>query len=168
MVSPDFAGRGRQSAARVLSHFVHLDQIPDDLDLWLPHLVGALRGAGHLSPSPAAPVARGLFRQLATLQLEPPVIEAVDELAWVGPTPAFETWATRLGEPALWRRATALAPPRKADGAAGAKGRPHEELLRAVDDQGDSRDEAGLFELQRKSEACATSHAAPILLLSGT
>ncbi len=42
-----------------------------------------------------------LFKNLATLRLDAPVFDDVDELKWQGPKPEFEVWIERLGDPRL-------------------------------------------------------------------
>ena len=51
-----------------------------------------------------------LFKDLATLRTTAPLFRTVDALAWRGPTPAFETLASRIGAPRLWTRACAVRP----------------------------------------------------------
>jgi hypothetical protein len=52
-----------------------------------------------------------LFRDLATLRRDPPVIRSAEELRWAGPTPEFdELCAATLDAPRLAERAQRLAP----------------------------------------------------------
>ncbi len=46
-----------------------------------------------------------LFRKLATLRLDVPVFESVDELRWKGPRPSFEVQCRVMGSPDLFGRA---------------------------------------------------------------
>ncbi len=46
-----------------------------------------------------------LFRKLATLRLDVPVFESVDELRWKGPRPSFEEQCRVMGSPDLFGRA---------------------------------------------------------------
>ena len=48
-----------------------------------------------------------LYRTLATLQLDVPVFETVDELLWKGPRPEFEDYCQRIQSPGLHARAMA-------------------------------------------------------------
>ena len=45
-----------------------------------------------------------LFKNLATLRIDAPLFENVDELEWNGPTPAFKEWAERIADPRLLAR----------------------------------------------------------------
>ncbi len=55
-----------------------------------------------------------LFKDLATLRADTPLISSVDELLWSGPTPAFAKMAEELGDPELSDRAAAVASRRSA------------------------------------------------------
>ena len=46
-----------------------------------------------------------LYRTLATLRLDAPVFETVDELEWKGPAPEFERFCHRFQSDALYARA---------------------------------------------------------------
>jgi hypothetical protein len=47
-----------------------------------------------------------LFRTLATLRLDVPVFDTIDDLRWAGPGPNFEQECRRMNAPALLNRAT--------------------------------------------------------------
>jgi hypothetical protein len=49
-----------------------------------------------------------LFRTLATLRLDAPVFDTVEELRWNGPRPNFEELCRRIKAPELLRRVTAV------------------------------------------------------------
>ena len=49
-----------------------------------------------------------LFKTLATLRTDAPLFENVDQLRWSGATPAFASWAERLGDPKLLVRVQEL------------------------------------------------------------
>jgi len=90
---PGLPGWGAKSAAAVLARYGHLESIPEDWRTW---------GVNAASPGAlAATLGRErdralLFRTLATLRTDIPVFEAVDDLQWKGPTPAFAQFAARL------------------------------------------------------------------------
>jgi hypothetical protein len=52
-----------------------------------------------------------LFRTLATLRLDVPVFETVEDLRWLGPGPSFEGFCVRLKSPDLLRRARSVKSP---------------------------------------------------------
>lgn len=104
---PGLAGWGPKSAAAVLGVYEHLESIPESAAEWKM----AVRGAAGLAATLAANRQLALlFRDLATLRTEPPVIGGVAELAWKGPEPEFAPLAAEVLEsPALVERAERLA-----------------------------------------------------------
>jgi hypothetical protein len=49
-----------------------------------------------------------LFRVLATLRLDAPVFDSVDDLRWTGPRPEFADYSRRIQAPDMLPRAEAL------------------------------------------------------------
>jgi 5'-3' exonuclease len=90
---PGLPGWGAKSAAAVLSAFGHLEHIPEDWRTWRVNAAnpGALARTLSLERDRAF-----LFRTLATLRTDIPLIENVDELRWTGPTAAFPSLAARF------------------------------------------------------------------------
>jgi len=102
---PGLAGWGAKSAAAVLARYGSIDAIPALALEWDVDVRGATRLAATLADHRAD---AELFRTLATLRTDGDV-GSVDEWCWTGPTNEFESWAERLGQPALARRARELA-----------------------------------------------------------
>lgn len=99
---PGVKGWGEKAAASVLSLYQHLEHIPKDWKTWNP----AIRRARGLSGSLLAAWDNALlFRTLATLRLDVPVFDRVDDLRWQGTRPEFEAYARRFTAPDLLRRA---------------------------------------------------------------
>jgi 5'-3' exonuclease len=105
---PGIPGWGAKSAAAILRRWGHLEEIPADPLTW----DAGVRGAAKLN----AALREGyelalLFRRIATLELDAPVSETVDELRWTGPPdPAtFAALCEKLGAPRLAERAARLA-----------------------------------------------------------
>jgi 5'-3' exonuclease len=90
---PGLPGWGAKSAAAVLSAFGHLEDIPEDPRTWRVNAAnpGALARTLSLERDRAL-----LFRTLATLRTDIPLIENVDELRWTGPTAVFPSLAARF------------------------------------------------------------------------
>jgi hypothetical protein len=91
----------------VLSPYLHLEGIPKDWREWHP----SIKRARALSES----LATGwndalLFRTLATLRLDVPVFQTIDDLRWRGPTPNLRSCCERLKAPDLFRKVTAATP----------------------------------------------------------
>jgi 5'-3' exonuclease len=103
---PGLPGWGERSAAVVLARHGRLEAIPDDPAKWGVAVRGAERLAAVLRERRAD--AR-LYRELATLRLDVPLAERLEELAWAGPNAALDGLTARLGEPELAARAARLA-----------------------------------------------------------
>ena len=98
---PGVAGWGMKAAAETLSHYPHLEDIPKDWKNWHPSIRRARRLAEALFGSWNDAI---LFRTLATLRLDVPVFDSVDELSWRGPRPEFEELCRRMKVPGLLDR----------------------------------------------------------------
>jgi len=104
---PGIAGWGAKAAALVFSRYPHLEDIPKEARNWDPSIRRATRLAESLF---AAWDDALLFRTLATLRLDVPVFESIDDLLWKGPRPEFEKMCKRLSAPELLRRAMGKTP----------------------------------------------------------
>jgi len=99
---PGVAGWGAKGAALVLSRYPHLEDVPKDWREW----DASIRKARGLAESLFAAWDDALlFRKLATLRLDVPVFDAVEELRWTGPRAGFEEWCRRMKSGNLVRRA---------------------------------------------------------------
>ena len=104
---PGVAGWGAKAAGAVLSQYPHFELIPKDWREWS----GSIRKARSLAESLFSAWDEALlFRTLATLRVDVPVFETVDDLRWRQPRPPFEAYCERLKAPELLRRVTAAAP----------------------------------------------------------
>ena len=100
---PGLAGWGEKAAALVLSQYPHLEDIPKDWQAW--H--SSIKKARSLSESLFNAWNDALlFRTLATLRLDVPVFDTVEDLLWVGPRPSFEEHCQRMKSSDLLRRVT--------------------------------------------------------------
>jgi 5'-3' exonuclease len=90
---PGIRGWGPKSASVILSRYTHLEGIPREWTHWDVPLRAAPRLAESLFESWNDAL---LFRTLATLRLDAPVFDSVDELRWRGPRPDFGSMAERL------------------------------------------------------------------------
>src|SRR5690349_9368259 len=82
---PGISGIGSIGAARLLNRFGPLERFE-------PQMLGERMELALL------------FKRLATLRADVPVVNSVEELAWRGPTPAFAGWAERAQAPRLLER----------------------------------------------------------------
>jgi 5'-3' exonuclease len=99
---PGVAGWGEKAAASTLSHYQHLEHIPKDWQKWEPSIKKARRLSESLFSAWDDAL---LFRTLATLRLDVPVFENVDELRWQGPREDFAELCRRLKATNLPKRA---------------------------------------------------------------
>ena len=99
---PGIARWGAKSASVVLAKLVHLENIPDDHELWGVKVRGGVTLARNLAEQRDAAM---LYRTLATLRTDAPIDESLDELRWKGPDrPALEELCAELGERTLLDR----------------------------------------------------------------
>src|SRR5271163_2488168 len=90
---PGLPGWGAKAATSSLSRYLHLEDIPKDWREWHP----SIRRARPLSES----LFNGwndalLFRTLATLRLDVPVFDTIEDLRWKGPGSNFEEYCRRM------------------------------------------------------------------------
>jgi 5'-3' exonuclease len=93
---------GAKSASVVLAKFGHIDAIPDDPEQWGLKVRGAARLAHNLAERRDE---AALYRQLATLRVDVPIPESLEDLRWRGPDRlALQALCEELGETALLSR----------------------------------------------------------------
>jgi len=90
---PGLQGWGAKSAAAVLARYRHLEEIPDDWREWEIKVTGAARLSETLTHNRSTAT---LFRTLATLRTDIPVLKSTNDLQWKGPTAGFSGIAQRL------------------------------------------------------------------------
>jgi 5'-3' exonuclease len=101
---PGVSGWGTKAAAAVLAEYKHLENIPKDWHNWNP----SIRKARPLSESLFKAWDDALlFRTLATLRLDVPVFDTVEDLRWKGSRADFAEHSARMNSPALLTRAEA-------------------------------------------------------------
>ncbi len=98
---PGVTGWGEKGAASTLSRYPHLEDIPKDWQQWDPSIKKARKLSEALFASWDDAL---LFRTLATLRLDVPVFETVDELRWQGPRQDFDEVCRRMKATSLPRR----------------------------------------------------------------
>ena len=78
---PGIPGFGEKSAAAVLAHYRHIEQIPDDAASWAVEVRGKERLAAALRGRRED---AALYRRLATLRTDVPLAERLADLEWRG------------------------------------------------------------------------------------
>jgi 5'-3' exonuclease len=101
---PGLMGWGSKAAAAALSRYPHLEDIPRDWRQWHNSIRSAQKLATTLFDRWNDAI---LFRALATLRVDVPVFDTVEDLRWRGPNSGFEAVSRRLRSPDLLRRAKA-------------------------------------------------------------
>jgi len=91
---PGIPGWGRKSAAVVLAVHGHIENIPRDPSQWQARVRGADRLAASLLEHWDDAL---LFKQLATLRLDAPLPESLEDLRWRGPRPEYAAFCEDLG-----------------------------------------------------------------------
>jgi 5'-3' exonuclease len=101
---PGLPGWGVKAAALTFAQYPHLEGIPKDWREWHP----SIKKARLLSESLFNQWNDALlFRTLATLRLDVPVFDTVEDLRWLGPRANFEEHCLRMKLPDLPGRVTA-------------------------------------------------------------
>jgi 5'-3' exonuclease len=90
---PGLKGWGAKSSAAVLAKFLHIEAIPADSREWKVNVTSAGALADTLVREREQAL---LFRTLATLRTDIPLLDDVDQLRWTGPTPEFAATAAGL------------------------------------------------------------------------
>jgi 5'-3' exonuclease len=90
---PGLPGWGPKSAAAILFRFEKLEAIPADCRDWRVDVGNAQKLSLVFNDKRDLAL---LFREIATLKTDLPLFASVDELLWLGPTPAFMPIAERL------------------------------------------------------------------------
>jgi 5'-3' exonuclease len=103
---PGLPGWGAKTTGRVLARYRRLEEIPRSGKEWGVPVRGSERLATTLGELWEDAL---LFRELATLRIDPSLLGSVEDLRWRGPAPGFATACERLRMPALAVRAEHLA-----------------------------------------------------------
>lgn len=103
---PGLKGWGAKSAAAVLAHYGHIENIPLAAGQWEI----TVRSASKLADTLAKNMDQALlFKTLATLALDAPTVQDIDEMRWRGPGVDLALWADKLEAPDLIKRTSKLA-----------------------------------------------------------
>ena len=103
---PGLPGWGPKAAALTFSEYPHFEDIPKDWRQWPASMRGAQRLSGVLFDQWNDAL---LYRTLATLRLDVPVFETVDELRWKAPRAECERYSNQIKTAGLNARAMAAA-----------------------------------------------------------
>ena len=99
---PGLPGWGPKAASLTFSQFPHFEDVPKDWRKWNPAIRGAQRLSAVLFANWNDAI---LYRTLATLRLDVPVFETVDDLRWKGPRADFKQYCDRIQYSGFYERA---------------------------------------------------------------
>lgn len=102
---PGLPGWGAKSSAVVLSRYGHIEDIPAAAGQWDITVRSGAKLAATLADNMEDAL---LFKDLATLRLDAPTVDSVDELEWTGHTSELAAIAQYLDAPDLVTRAQKL------------------------------------------------------------
>ena len=92
---PGIPGWGAKSSASMLAHYGHIEKIPDNPEEWVVSVRGAARLAENLTGRREQAL---LYRQLATLRLDVPLKETLDDLKWQGARERLKELCHEMGD----------------------------------------------------------------------
>ena len=79
---PGIKGWGAKSSASLLSHYHHIENIPNDFKEWIPQVRSSQKLSETLNDDYELAL---LFKLIATIDYDAPTFETVDDLRWSGP-----------------------------------------------------------------------------------
>ncbi len=103
---PGIPGWGAKSASGVLSKFRHLESIPEDVRSWQIKGMGPGRAANLATSLEQHREEAFLFRKLATLRIDVPLKEKLDDLEWKGAQSRLKDLCAELGDQSTPERVT--------------------------------------------------------------
>lgn len=95
---PGIPGWGPKSASAVLSHYRHLEQVPDDSSKWQVDSISAGRAASLAQSLAMRRQEAALYRRLAMLRDDVPLQEKAVDLKWQGAFPRLKEICSELGD----------------------------------------------------------------------
>jgi len=104
---PGIPGWGAKSAAAVLAKFGHIESIPLSAQDWHVNVLNSATLAATLERERNRAL---LFRTLATLRIDIPLFDNVDQLRWNGPQPNFEAIGQLLDKAVIEKKPKPDAP----------------------------------------------------------
>jgi len=110
---PGIPGWGAKSTAAVLAKFGHIESIPLSAQDWHVNVLNSATLAATLERERNRAL---LFRTLATLRIDIPLFDNVDQLHWNGPQPTFEAIGQLLDKAVIEKKPKPDAPRTKRSG----------------------------------------------------
>ncbi len=95
---PGIPGWGAKSASAVLAHYKRMEKIPDDPAKWQVPSLSAGRAASLAQSLSERREEALLYKQLATVRVDVPMAEKLNDLKWQGADPHLKTLCRELGD----------------------------------------------------------------------
>lgn len=95
---PGIPGWGAKSAATVLAHYEHIEAIPDDAGKWELKAISPGRAASLAESLAQRRTEAVLFKELATVRVDVPIQEKLNDLKWQGAYPRLKKICHELGD----------------------------------------------------------------------
>jgi len=95
---PGIPGWGAKSAAVVLTHYKHMESIPDDPDKWRVSSISPGRAASLVASLAQRRAEALLYKELATVRADVPIKEKLSDLKWQGAHKRLMEFCHRLGD----------------------------------------------------------------------
>ena len=86
---PGIKGWGAKSSALLLSHYHHIENIPNDFNEWIPQVRSSQKLSETLNDDYELAL---LFKLIATIDYDAPTFETVDDLRWSGPKQNYDAF----------------------------------------------------------------------------
>ncbi|OUV78724.1 MAG: flap endonuclease [Acidimicrobiaceae bacterium TMED130] len=86
---PGIKGWGAKSSASLLSHYHHIENIPNDFNEWIPQVRSSQKLSETLNDDYELAL---LFKLIATIDYDAPIFETVDDLRWSGPKQNYDAF----------------------------------------------------------------------------
>ena len=86
---PGIKGWGAKSSASLLSHYHHIENIPNDFNEWIPQVRSSQKLSETLNDDYDLAL---LFKLIATIDYDAPTFETVDDLRWSGPKQNYDAF----------------------------------------------------------------------------
>ena len=86
---PGIQGWGAKSSASLLSHYHHIENIPNDFNEWIPQVRSSQKLSETLNDDYELAL---LFKLIATIDYDAPTFETVDDLRWSGPKQNYDAF----------------------------------------------------------------------------
>ena len=86
---PGIKGWGAKSSASLLTHYHHIENIPNDFNEWIPQVRSSQKLSETLNDDYELAL---LFKLIATIDYDAPTFETVDDLRWSGPKQNYDAF----------------------------------------------------------------------------